>query len=327
MVILTVLLVMTFILGLAFLVCYQSMMAESYVRYLGIKNVSAQNVARTIRGVEMNAKNVFEEVANHLGSPEEVIEALGRKADFNLDAKGYFAAFVPDYFPEKGTWFEPYVYQPDGRGFEYKQVGSARHNYTKSPWYVKAKTTRATFWSDPYYYYDGTNMSGHYCTFVKPIYDKAGKLVCVCGADMSFAWMKIELEWGDETSRNNSLLNRHHPFSDFSYYTILLDKEGTCVAHPQDKAVTITDKAVLKDLANKKSGVADMYIDGELCTLYYGPVDYVDWALAIVVPKQDILRPFLPVAVVFLFAWVVGLVLVWLALRRIKCADEDEKVD
>jgi hypothetical protein len=324
--IITVALVILAISSIAFWICYQAMKAESHARYMGIMKSSAQNVSRTIRGVEMNAKNVFEEVAEHLDSAEDVIKALESKAYFNLDVKGYFAAFEPNYFPEKGTWFEPYIYQPDARGFEYRQVGSARHNYMKSSWYLKAKATRATFWSDPYYYYDGTSMSGHYCTFVKPLYSEGGKLICVCGADMTFEWMEQELEWQDETSRRNALLNKYHPNTVFDYYTILLDKDGTCVAHPQNKVVSITDKDIIKDLADKKSGVANMDIDGVPCTLFYGPIDFVDWTLAIVVPKQDILRPMLPIAIVLSLAGVIGFLVVWLALRRIQTTTEDKEV-
>ena len=322
---LTVLVVMTVVISLALLACYQAMKAEAYARYMGIKNVSAQNIARTIRGVEMNAKNVFEDVAHHLDSPEDVISALESKVNFNLDVKGYFAAFEPNYFPEKGTWFEPYIYQPDSRGFEYRQVGSARHNYMKSPWYLKAKATHGTFWSDPYFYYDGTSMSGHYCTYVKPLYDDKGQLICVCGADMSFEWMEKELEWVDETSRKSNLLNKYHILASFGYYTVLLDKDGTCVAHPQDKTVTITDENVLRDLVDKKSGVIDMNVNGESCTVYYGPVDYVDWSLAIIVPKQDVLNSLLPVAIVLLSVGFIGMAMIWLAIRRIKKCYEDEK--
>ena len=315
---LTVLAVIMVLVTLTILVCYQAMKAEAYARYMGIKNVSAQNIARTIRGVEMNAKNVFEEVAKHVDTPEDVIEALSSKTNYNLDVKGYFAAFEPNFFPEKGTWFEPYVYQSDNKEFEFRQVGSARHNYFKSLWYIKAKTTHATFWSDPYYYYDGTSISGHYCTYVKPIYDSRDQLICVCGADMNFEWMSKELEWGDEASRKNNLLNKYHSISDFRYYTVLFDKDGICVSHPKDKAVTITDKEMSRNLTNKKSGVTTMDVDGESCTIYYGPIDYVDWSLAVIVPQQDLLNSLLPMFALLLCVSAIGLVCIYFMLRRIK---------
>ena len=94
------------------------------------------------------------------------------KTDLNPEVRGYFAAFEPDYFPQKGKWFEPYVHHVDSNAFEVRLVGNARHNYFKSPWYIRAKQSSESFWSEPYYYYDGTNISGHYTTFVKPIFDK-----------------------------------------------------------------------------------------------------------------------------------------------------------
>ena len=89
----------------AIFICYQVTLAEAYSRYLGIKNTSTEKVAKIIRGTEMNANNIFDEVSMHLDDPDEVIVALKSKVNLNLDVRGYFAAFTPDYFPEKCTWF------------------------------------------------------------------------------------------------------------------------------------------------------------------------------------------------------------------------------
>ena len=53
--------------------------AERNARYVGMMNVVAEKLSKTVRGVEMNAENVFYEVAKHLDSPQAVIEALGSK--------------------------------------------------------------------------------------------------------------------------------------------------------------------------------------------------------------------------------------------------------
>ena len=162
------------------------MEAENHARYLGIRNVHAERIAKTVQGMEMNAMNVFDEVQKNLSSPNAVVDALMSKTRLAPDVRGYFAAFEPEFFPEKGRWFEPYVHHTDTTDFQLSQVGSARHDYTKSEWYKRAKNFGKSFWSDPYYYYDGTDISGHYTTFVEPIYDASGKLACVCGADMTF---------------------------------------------------------------------------------------------------------------------------------------------
>lgn len=315
-ILLTVFVVLTAMAVLALLLCYQILIAEAYSRYVGIKNISTEKVAKIIRGAEINANNIFEEVSKNLDDPEAVILAMKAKANLNLDVRGYFAAFAPDYFPEKGTWFEPYIYQPEYGGFDYRQVGSARHNYTKSPWYIQAKKSGKSFWSEPYYYYDGTSMSGHYSTFVKPIYNAKGDLACVCGADMKFEWLAKELRWVDESSKNNKMLNKYQFFSDHHFFTIILNNDGSCIAHPEEKEINMTDPEVLKDLQQKRNGMTRMKIDGKTCIVYYGPVDYIDWSVAVVVSQQDILKPMLPIIVTFLLTLGFGMIIVWLVCKR-----------
>ena len=303
------------VVAVAFLMCYQAVYKEAYARYVGIKNVTAEKIAKTIRGVEMNAKNIFDEVQKNIDTPDHVIDALQSKVNLNRDVHGYFAAFEPGYFPEKGTWFEPYINQSEGLGFTLRQVGSARHNYTKSEWYVRAKNTGESFWSAPYYYYDGTSMSGHYCTFVQPLYDDQGHLACVCGADMKFEWLASEMQWVDDVSKESDLMNKYHVIADFDFYSVILDKDGTCVAHPEKKNISITDKDVLRDLLSRKSGIIDMDVDGVPCRVYYGPIEYIDWSVAVVVPQHDILIPLIPTAVILLIIALIAIAIVMRATR------------
>jgi hypothetical protein len=314
-ILLVVFVVLTAMASLAFVTSYIVIMASAHSRYMGIKNVTTEKIAKIVRGAEMNANNIFDEVSRHLDNPDDVIAALKSKASLNLDVRGYFAAFVPDYFPEKGTWFEPYIFQPEYGGYDYRQVGSARHNYTKSPWFVQAKETGASFWSEPYYYYDGTSISGHYSTFVKPLYNSKGDLACVCGADMKFEWLAKELKWVDESSRVNKLMNKYL-LNDLNFYTIILNNDGTCIAHPEEKEMAITDEATLKDLQHGKSGVTEMDIDGKACVVYYGPIEYINWSVAVIVPKQDILIPLMVIAGVLLSMIVVGMLIIWSVCRR-----------
>ena len=247
-------------------------------------NVASEKIAKTIRGMEMNAMNVFDEVEKHLDSPETVIAALESKTSLNPEVRGYFAAFEPEYFPEKGTWFEPYVVHVDTSAFELRMVGSARHNYHKSDWYVRAKKGNESFWSDPYYYYDGSDISGHYTTFVKPVFDKTGRLACVCGADMTFEWLGKELERIDEAMRNDTLLNKFKN-EDNDFYTVVINDDGSSIAYPEGKKVTMTAEQTVRDLSQRKSGVIDMEVNGVPSTVYYGPIEHVDWSVAIVVAK------------------------------------------
>ncbi len=330
-VMLTVLVVLVAMLAVAFLVCYQAAKSETNVRYMGIMNIASEKIAKTIRGMEMNAMNEFDEVEKHLDSPETVIAALESKTSLNPDVRGYFAAFEPDFFPEQGTWFEPYVHHNDSSDFEVTLVGSARHNYHKSGWYVRAKaaseqlragddTTGMGFWSDPYYYYDGTNISGHYCTYVKPVFDAQGQLACVCGADITFEWLSKELLRIDEDCKNE-LLSMSGGVRDTDFYAVVINSDGSCIAHPEGKSVPLTDKDVISNLAQKKSGVIEMTVGGVPSTVYYGPIDHIDWSVALVVPHQGVMKSLLRPGLILLSVAVVGWIVVWVVCRRRRNAE------
>ena len=308
--------------GASYWVVNKALKAETNVRYSGLQSYVASELCRTIKGMELSAENVFNEVEKHLVSPDEVIEALESESNLNPDVRGYFAAFEPDYFKEKGRWFEPYVHHTDSTNFEMTQVGSARHDYTQSKWYIHAKDLKMPFWSKPYYYYDGTNISGHYCTYVKPVFDSTGKLACVCGADITFEWLSKELLNIDEKCRNVKQVNIFRLKRDFEFYSVVFDKDGTCLVHPQDKNVAITDEVILGNLNDHVGGVAEIDISGVPSVVYYGPIEGMDWTVAVIASKSDLQKPFTYMSIVLALIAVLGIVTVWVICRRIKYAEK-----
>ena len=310
----TVLLLM---LVVSFLICHYAIMKQAHVGYMGIMNVASEKISKTVGGMEMNAMNVFDEVGKHMDSPESVIDALKSKTSLNPDVKGYFAAFVPNYFPQKGQWFEPYVHRTDSRGgFTVRDVGSASHDYTKSDWYIQALDAKGSFWSDPYFYYDGTGISGRYCTFVKPVFDASGRLACVCGADMTFEWLTNELKRMDDATRRSDMLSKFRMFAGLDFYTVLLDKDGNCIAYPLGRSAPLKDEEVLRNLAAKKSGSIDVTVNGVPSTAYYAPMEHIGWSVAVIVPDHVVWKPLLIVGAILLGVAGFGLLVVWLALRR-----------
>ena len=309
--------VLLLMLVVSFLICHYAIMKQAHVGYMGIMNVASEKISKTVGGMEMNAMNVFDEVGKHMDSPESVIAALKSKTSLNPDVKGYFAAFVPNYFPQKGQWFEPYVHRTDSRGgFTVRDVGSASHDYTKSDWYIQALDAKGSFWSDPYFYYDGTGISGRYCTFVKPVFDASGRLACVCGADMTFEWLTNELKRMDDATRRSDMLSKFRMFAGLDFYTVLLDKDGNCIAYPLGRSAPLKDEEVLRNLAAKKSGSIDVTVNGVPSTAYYAPMEHIGWSVAVIVPDHVVWKPLLIVGAILLGVAVFGLLVVWLALRR-----------
>ena len=309
--------VLLLMLVVSFLICHYAIMKQAHVGYMGIMNVASEKISKTVGGMEMNAMNVFDEVGKHMDSPESVIDALKSKTSLNPDVKGYFAAFVPNYFPQKGQWFEPYVHRTDSRGgFTVRDVGSASHDYTKSDWYIQALDAKGNFWSDPYFYYDGTGISGRYCTFVKPVFDASGRLACVCGADMTFEWLTNELKRMDDATRRSDMLSKFRMFAGLDFYTVLLDKDGNCIAYPLGRSAPLKDEEVLRNLAAKKSGSIDVTVNGVPSTAYYAPMEHIGWSVAVIVPDHVVWKPLLIVGAILLGVAGFGLLVVWLALRR-----------
>ena len=260
--------------------------AERNVRYVGMMNLVAEKLSKTVRGVEMNAENVFDEVAKNMDSPQNVIEALGSKTSLNPDVIGYFAAFVPNYFPQKGLWFQPYVHQDDSAEFVLTFVGSARHDYTKSTWYVQGVKEKESFWSEPYYYEDDLNVTnGYYVTFATPIFDAQGRLACVCGADMTQEWMIDQLRQIEDEVKNDELLNGYRLPGEDDFYIVILNDDGTSFAHPDGDVVTMSDDAFVANLKNHHRGMADLEVNGVPSRVYYTPLRRTHWSVAIVVKK------------------------------------------
>lgn len=303
--------------GISYWIYYQAVKSASHTHYVGIMNVAAEKIGNTVSSMEMNAMNEFDEVEKHLDTPASVIAALESKTSLNPEVRGYFAAFEPNYFPSEGQWFEPYVHHVDDNDFEVRQVGSASHNYHKSEWYIRAKDTKESFWSDPYYYFDGTSISGHYTTFVKPIYDKTGNLACVCGADMTFEWLSKEVQQIDDESRNNDLLNFFLLNDGGEYYTVVLNNDGSSIASPEGKPVKLTEDQVGQSLELRKNGMVETKINGKHSTVYYTPIERVNWSVAVVVTDQGIAKPMIKFGIILLLITILGMIVVWLACRRL----------
>ena len=260
--------------------------AERNMRYISMMNTVELKLSRIIRGVEMNAENVFDEVKKHMESPQTVIEALGSKTSLNPDVIGYFAAFVPNYFPQEGRWFQPYVHQGDSSEFVLTFVGSARHDYTTSTWYVQGIKEKESFWSEPYYYEDDLNVtSGYYMTFATPIFDAQGRLACVCGADMTQEWMIDQLRQIEDEVRNDELMNSYQLAGNDDFFIVILNDDGTSFVHPSGDIVTISDEAFVANLKNQHRGVTELEVNGVPSRVYYTPLKRTHWSVAIVVKK------------------------------------------
>ena len=154
--------------------------------YLCIRNKLAK--------VEVTVDNMAWVVADDLGDPDWMYSITRRLVENNPSILGCTVCFVPDYFPQKGHWFEPYAVRRADGTIETMQLGSAEHDYTKIAFYTEAIAKNGGNWCEPYFDKDGAKAM--VTTYSVPVHDDKGKTVGVVGADIALDWLEEVVEEG-----------------------------------------------------------------------------------------------------------------------------------
>jgi len=172
------------------------------ILYYAAQNTIQQNVQRIIQR-EMNALNLC--IRNKLAKVEVTLDNMSWVVSRDLEEddwmfeiteklvkensviKGSGIAFVPNYYPEKGRWFEPSTVRMADGSLENMQLGSANHDYTKSEFYTVPMATDSCIWSEPYMDNDGSQAE--VTTYSVPVHNDNGRIVAVVIADISLDWL------------------------------------------------------------------------------------------------------------------------------------------
>ena len=310
----TMALIALIVLGLSF----HAIKEETEGRYRGMMNLVSEKLGRILLHEEICARNVFDEVWDNLDSPEAVMRTLEKEIKLNNYTWGYYMAFEPGYFPQYEKWFEAYMSVHEKKA---RNIGSATHDYLTKDWYNRAKQEKNGFWTDPYQ--DEVGAFGIVCSFAMPLYDAHGRLAGICGSDMSLKWLMNELREIDDKSYSGGVLDFDFG-DDYSFHTFIVTHDGTYIAHPDwnrvlkenvSSHVDDDGKSVVRDMLQMKRGQASLTIDGVPSVVYYAPLESVNWAMAVVVPRKAMWIPALLMIGLLLAVMVIGLVVVYLFCR------------
>ena len=156
---------------------------ENNALYLCIRNKLAE--------VEVTMDNIAWVATDDLASPDSLTRLTYQMAEHNTAILGCCICCTPDYFPQRGRWFEPYSIRKDDGSIETMQLGSASHDYTKLEFFTKPIATGTSHWSEPYMDRDGAKAV--VTSYSAPIRDDDGKIVGVVAADISMGWLKEEV--------------------------------------------------------------------------------------------------------------------------------------
>ena len=216
----------------------------------------------------------------HPDSSYSVMELVLRS---HPNLTGCWVAYVPNYFPEKGRLFEPFVWWDHGV-IKHAEIAAEGRDYTQNRYYKAVYASNTPMWTDLYQdVVSGLNL----VTYVLPVHDEKGNIVAMFGLDMS-------------TEQLGDTLNYRHIYP--SSYNFLLTEKGELLAgpkHTHEKKVAemahiisqINDSTVKKSLSN--SGRSTVFpikdADGDAGMVYYANFKgRPKWQIAVVCYDKEV---------------------------------------
>lgn len=291
--------------------------SELLAKSLAIQNVMSQ--------VEAAVGNHVWDAQRLISEGDSAFSVVKRLVEQNPNIKGSSFTFKPNYYPEKGYWYESYAVRRDSDEIELMQLGSADHDYTNAEFYKIPIETDSARWTDPYLDSDGAKMM--LTTFSIPVHDSSEKPVAVLDADISLDWLKSILD-----------INYVNPSS----YNILISRSGQLMSYPEDNYVmlkTINDVAkekqdpafnsfVEKFVKGERGNEVFKDIDGEKYHVFYAPVGgETGWSLAVVSSEKEIFGNYNKMKVNLLVLRIIALsVLVFIIFRSVRNINKLQKI-
>jgi sigma-B regulation protein RsbU (phosphoserine phosphatase) len=92
-------------------------------------------------------------------------------------------AFMPDYYPQYGRWFEVCSSRDSLGGIYTRQIGGPGHDYLQAEWFHSGLTVDSCWWSEPYLDNAGAKAMVVSCSY--PVHDSTGRVVAVACVDLS----------------------------------------------------------------------------------------------------------------------------------------------
>lgn len=149
--------------------------------------IARLQIEKVTSSVESAVRNTAWALTDTLSHPEVLNAYIRKMLDTNPTIIDAGMAFVSDYYPAKGHWFEPLIARRTDGSYEEMVLGSESHDYFQTDWFQKGLQAEEGYWSEPYF-----DESGGRTTLVSysfPLRDPSGTTVGVVVADLSLAWL------------------------------------------------------------------------------------------------------------------------------------------
>jgi len=250
---------------------------------LRVKNLEIQKV---MVAVETAISNTVWAAERSLEEPDSLYPVIKRMVEQNPTIVGAGLMFRPDYYPQKGHWFEPYVAERSDGTIEEAQIGGESHNYLEAEFYKNGINAEHGRWSEPYYDDAGAKMM--LCTYTIPVRNSKRETVALLGADVSLEWL-------------SSVINASHIYP--SSYNVVISRKGTVMVCPDESLIL---RSTIQEVTAASADTTTRYINrqqmsggsghrditdnnGEKISVFYAPIDgETGWSMSVVCSQKEI---------------------------------------
>ena len=238
-------------------------------------NSIALRIHNQLSKVEVTLDNMAWVVKEDLAKSDSMYVITRRMVENNPAILGGTISFIPNYYPEKGYWFEPFAGRRADGTIESFQLGSASHDYTKSEFFTKPIALGKGHWSEPYLDPDGAKAV--VTTYGTPVRDLNGQIVGVVDADLSLGWFEQLMD--EEKVYNNTecflVTGSHH---------LIAGTEGHMLEHALKLLTAANNKAGYHKVSDEA---------GEKHHIFFHPVGgKTDWVLISVLDDSEVFGKF-----------------------------------
>ncbi|MBP5713639.1 MAG: SpoIIE family protein phosphatase [Prevotella sp.] len=268
-------------------------------------------VKNTLNLAENSLNGHLWDLKRNLLHPDSTYNVMELVLKSHPNLTGCWVAYVPNFFPEKGRLFEPFVWWDHGE-IKHAEVAAEGRDYTENRYYKAVYASDIPMWTDLYEdIVSGLNL----VTYILPIHDSKGDIVAMFGLDMS-------------TEQLGDTLNYRHIYP--SSYNFLLTEKGQLLAgprHMQEKKVAemehiisqINDSTVEKSLSN--SGRSKVFriqdADGDEGMVLYAPFKgQPKWQIAVVCYDKEVFAKLLKMRRTIGILMLLGLLVLGLIIAR-----------
>ena len=143
--------------------------------------------------MEAAAKTLVMLAQKHVDDPEYIYACTSSVVGAIEHTGSVAIAFVPDYFPQHGRYFEACSSRISEDSIYTRQIGSAEHDYTQLEWFQNGFVHDTCWWSEPYLDDSGSQTYVVSCSL--PIRDENGNIVAVACVDLALDYLQKVSEY------------------------------------------------------------------------------------------------------------------------------------